>query len=286
VNADDFGLTHGINRGIVDAHTRGVVTSATLMAAGPARDAAVALSRHHSRLSVGCHIVLLDGTPTLKASEVDTLLDDRGANRPFFRHSLGGFAARAMAGRLDPEQVEAEATAQIRILQEQGTRITHFDTHKHTHVFPPILPPLLRAAKACGVRAVRNPFGPRLPMSLAALRGRPNLWKRFLEVRLLTAFASFFRRKVSQSGLRTPDGTFGVVSTGALDLALFEAILNSIPHGTWEFVCHPGYSDDELAAVRTRLRESRQRELEVLTSAAAREALLRHDIQLISYREL
>lgn len=286
VNADDFGLTNGINRAIVEAHTRGVVTSATLMAGGPARDAAVALSSHHPKLSVGCHIVLLDGTPTLKASEVGTLVDSRGPNRPFFRHSLGGFAARAMAGRLDPQQVEAEATAQIRILQAQGTRITHFDTHKHTHVFPPILSPLLRAAQACGVSALRNPFGPRLPLSLAALRSRPNLWRRFLEVRLLSAFASLFRRKVSQSGLRTPDGSLGVVSTGALDLRLFEAILDAIPDGTWEFVCHPGYSDDELASVRTRLRQSRQIELELLTSGAAREALLRRGIQLISYCEL
>jgi len=286
VNADDFGLTSGINRAIVEAHTRGVVTSATLMAGGPARDAAVALSSHHPKLSVGCHIVLVDGTPTLKAFELGTLVDDRAANRPSFRNSLGGFAARAMAGRLDPEQVEAEATAQIRILQAQGTRITHFDTHKHTHVFPPILPPLLRAAKACGVCALRNPFGLRLPFSLADLRKRPSLCKRFLEVRLLSGFAAGFRRKVSQSGLRTPDGSLGVVSTGALDLELFEAIMDSIPDGTWEFVCHPGYSDAELATIQTRLQQSRQRELEVLTSVAAREALGRRGIQLISYREL
>jgi predicted glycoside hydrolase/deacetylase ChbG (UPF0249 family) len=91
---------------------------------------------------------------------------------------------------------------------------------------------------------------------------------------------------VRQFGLRTPDGSFGVVSTGALDLRLFEAIVEAIPDGTWEFVCHPGYNDAELASVRTRLRESRQRELEVLTSAEARQALERRGIQLISYREL
>jgi chitin disaccharide deacetylase len=69
----------------------------------------------------------------------------------------------------------------------------------------------------------------------------------------------------------TTDGTLGIVVTGALDLTLFDAIVGSIPEGTWELCCHPGYNDANLATVRTRLRESRVRELEVLTSAMQRE---------------
>ena len=84
----------------------------------------------------------------------------------------------------------------------------------------------------------------------------------------------------------TPDGSFGVVATGSLDPELFLAIVDIIPDGTWEFVCHPGYSDQDLAGVRTRLRQSREQELGVLTSLAAREALDRRGIQLISYRDL
>jgi predicted glycoside hydrolase/deacetylase ChbG (UPF0249 family) len=84
----------------------------------------------------------------------------------------------------------------------------------------------------------------------------------------------------------TTDGTFGMVVTGALDERLFHTILGSIPPGTWEFVCHPGYNDAELDGVRTRLRESRAKELELLTSAAAREILERNEVELISYREL
>jgi predicted glycoside hydrolase/deacetylase ChbG (UPF0249 family) len=84
----------------------------------------------------------------------------------------------------------------------------------------------------------------------------------------------------------SPDGSFGVVATGSLDLELFLAIIELIPDGTWEFVCHPGYADSELASVRTRLRQSREEELKVLTSPAARQALDRRGIQLISYRDL
>jgi predicted glycoside hydrolase/deacetylase ChbG (UPF0249 family) len=244
------------------------------------------LSASHPELSVGCHIVLVDGTPSLKAERIFSLID-REAGRPDrFRHHLGSFAVRALAGRLDPDELEAEATAQLRSLQTNGIALTHFDTHKHTHIFPCVLRPLLRAAKACGIGAVRNPFGPRLPFSWRDLGQRPNLWKRFFEMRVLSAFARSFRGMIAEFGMRTPDGSFGVISTGAVDLELFQVIVNSIPDGTWEFICHPGYNDPDLATIRTRLRESREIELRLLTSAAAREALKARGIQLISYREL
>ncbi len=285
VNADDLGLTDGINRAVVEAHAKGIVTSATLMAGGSARESAVALSSCYPRLSVGCHVVLVDGSPLSAPSQVATLLNRSDDRVVRFCDSLSTFARRALSGRLSPDDVESEAIAQIRLVQK-GIQITHVDTHKHTHVFPSILKPLLRAAQACGVRAIRNPFEPRMPIPIRDLRRRPKLWKRFLEVKLLQTFASTFRKSVAESGLRTPDGSFGVVSTGALDAELFRAIAQVIPDGTWEFVCHPGYNDPDLAFVRTRLRASREQELDVLTSAEAREALELHGIQLISYREL
>lgn len=281
INADDFGLTRGVNRAIAQAHATGIVTSATLMAQASARDDAVCLASEHRDLSVGCHLVLVDGSPTHDSSALPTLV-----NSNKFRDSLPAFAAAALSRRIDPAQVEAEATAQIRSLQQLGIPVTHFDTHKHTHIFPAILRPLLRAARSCGIRALRNPFGPHLPFSVQAVRRRPKLWKRFIEVRLLRAFSNSFTRSIRDSGMISPDGSFGVVATGSLDLELFLTIIELIPDGTWEFVCHPGYADSELASVRTRLRQSREEELKVLTSPAARQALDRRGIQLISYRDL
>jgi predicted glycoside hydrolase/deacetylase ChbG (UPF0249 family) len=84
----------------------------------------------------------------------------------------------------------------------------------------------------------------------------------------------------------TPDGSFGVVVTGALTQELFDAVIGCIPEGTWEFVCHPGYCDAELNQIKTRLRSSRDAELKILTSEATRAALQKHGIQLISYRQL
>lgn len=283
VNADDFGYTSGVNRAIVEAHTRGVVTSSTLMANSPAFAEAAELAKSNPRLSVGCHVVLIDGQPVLNAAELPSLTSTPTRQ---FRDGLKTFAARAIAGLIDPDEITAEATAQIRKIQAAGIVVSHIDTHKHTHLFPKILRPLLRAAAARGVRAVRNPFGPRLPLRSSQILSRPGLWTRYAEVSVLRRFAGKFREAVEREGFLSPDGTLGIEVTGTLDESLFQAIAQSIPEGTWEFVCHPGYNDADLQAARTRLRDSRETELRALTLPAAREVLAQQGIELISYREL
>jgi hopanoid biosynthesis associated protein HpnK len=281
VNADDFGFTSGVNRAIVEAHTRGVVTSSTLMAKGPAFDQATELSKAVPSLSIGCHVVLIDGEPVVEPGTIPSLTQDGR-----FRDGLKSFAARALAGRLDAGEIELEASAQIRRIQSAGISVSHVDTHKHTHLFPAILRPLLRAAAACGVRAVRNPFGPKFPLRSGQLLARPGLWTRFAEVRVLGRFAGKFREAVDREGFTTTNGTLGIEVTGTLDETLFRAIGESVPDGTWEFVCHPGYNDGDLQRARTRLRESREMELRVLTLPAAREVLAKDGVELISYRDL
>jgi chitin disaccharide deacetylase len=285
VNADDFGFTSGVNRAIVEAHTRGIVTSSTLMANGPAFEEAVKLAKTVPRLSVGCHVVLIDGQPLLDSEKLPSLTTaQNGGNR--FRDSLKAFAARALSGRLDSDEIEAEVTTQIRKIQSTGISVSHIDTHKHTHLFPAVLRPLLRAARACGVHVVRNPFGPRRPLRSGELLARPNLWTRYAEVRILRALAGKFRRTAKQEGFVTPDGTIGVIVTGALDERLFRHITAIIPEGTWEFVSHPGYNDEDLQRANTRLRSSRETELRVLTMPEVRELVLNSGIELISYRDL
>jgi hopanoid biosynthesis associated protein HpnK len=281
VNADDFGYTSGINRAIVEAHTRGVVTSSTLMAGGSAFAEAVALAKENPALSVGCHVVLTDGDPALDSQKIPSL-----THSGRFRDGMMSFASRAIAGGMNEEEIAAEAAAQIRKLQSAGISVSHFDTHKHTHLFPRILRPLLRATGDCGVRAVRNPFGPRRPFRSRELMARPKLWTRFAEFTILRTFAGKFREAVGREGFATPHGTLGIEVTGSLDEKLFKAIAQTIPDGTWEFVCHPGYNDADLRTANTRLRASREIELSVLTLPAAREMLSIEGIELISYRDL
>jgi hopanoid biosynthesis associated protein HpnK len=281
INADDFGFTSGVNRAIAEAHTRGVVTSSTLMANGRTFEEAVELTKTVPRLSVGCHVVLIDGEPVAEPGMIPSLTHDGR-----FRDGLKSFAARALTGRMDAAEIEAEASAQIRKIQSAGIAVSHIDTHKHTHLFPPILRPLLRAAARCGVKAVRNPFGPKFPLRSSQLLARPGLWTRYAEVKVLGRFAEKFREAVDREGFTTTDGTLGIEVTGTLDETLFRAIAESVPDGTWEFVCHPGYNDADLRSARTRLRESREMELKVLTLPAAREVLARDGVELISYRDL
>jgi len=230
-------------------------------------------------------VVLLDGEPVLPGDRVSSLLQP-GVRNGHFRVKLNDFVTASFRGKLQPDEIEAEASAQIQRVQAAGVEPSHFDTHKHAHMFPAILRPLLRAARALNVPAVRNPFGQVWPLPLGEVLRRRELWKRFAQLNVLRNFAARFRRQVEAHGLRTTDGSVAVLVTGALDLKLFSTIAENLPEGTWEFVCHPGYDDADLGKIRTRLRQSRVQELELLTSPAAREALERRGIELISYREL
>ena len=301
INADDLGLTPGVNRAIAECHQHGIVTSTTLMAASSAFTQAAQLftrepdpqpttpnvltfpTKPNQPISIGCHVMLVDGEPLSPPDQVPSLLAP-GTQR--FRQSITEIARAALTGKLHPVHIYDEASAQFDKLQAAGITISHFDTHKHTHMFPQILRPLLRAARDAGIRAVRNPFAPFKPLAYSHLLRRPKLWTRYTEVSFLRRYSAQFNQDVKDAGMVTTNGSFGVVVTGALDHQLFNAIVGCIPDGTWEFVCHPGYNDPDLDRIQTRLRASRTRELDVLTSPAARDALARHNVELISYNDL
>ena len=283
INADDFGLTVGVNRAIVELNHAGVLTSATLMARAQATEEAVEQTRSTSCLRVGCHVVLVDGSPVLSPTEDIPHLAD--PTEGCFRSSLVDFlywlylgnGPRRSSLALRTAEIEAEATAQIALLQSKGINLTHIDTHKHTHMFPAVLRPILRAAASRGIRVVRNPFEPF--WSLKATNRAS--WVRRTEVNLLRHLEPAFRRTVAQEGFTTTDGAIGVLATGALDAATITELLRQMPSGTWELVTHPGYNDAALAQIRTRLLASRETERVGLMA-------LRQfpDIKLISFADL
>ncbi len=259
LNADDFGLTPGVNRSILELAQVRALTSATLMATGEAFPQAVTESNSFPALGVGCHVVLVDGQCAAAPEKIPTLASPQGRLRP----TLGEFVRDLYLGRISSEHIEAEAVAQIQRLQQAGVAVTHLDTHKHTHLFPAVLRPLLRAALRCGIRALRNPFEPR--WAIAATPGASAL--RRIEIGILNRNRKAFQRLVKQAGLTTTDGSIGVLATGVLDGPVLQRLLTALPEGTWELVCHPGYEDAALAAVRTRLRASRVVEHAALLAA-------------------
>jgi hopanoid biosynthesis associated protein HpnK len=274
VNADDFGLTPGVNRAIIELHAAGLVTSTSLMARAGATDEAIELARATPSLGVGCHVVLVDGEPVLPPEKIRSLVDARTGQFP---HTLTAFLARLFTGRIRAEEIEAEAAAQIAHLQQRGVRLTHIDTHKHAHIFSAVLRPVLRAARAAGLRAVRHPFEPEWAVRAAV--GAP--LARVAELTVLRRLAPRSRQILTQEGFFSTDGTIAMAATGTLDPAALRSLLGQLPAGTWELVTHPGYNDADLARVRTRLRASRDVERVALTAI-----LEAPGIELISFAEL
>ncbi len=271
INADDFGLTSGINRAIAELHRAGVLTSATLMANGPAFEDAVAVAKSLPALGVGCHIVLVDGSPVSPPSRIPTLL---GPDHRSFRASLGHFVRDLLLGRIDEAEIAIEAAVQIQKLESAGVAITHVDTHKHTHLFPQVARPLLRLTS---LPAIRNPFEPAFArrVSFAPLLRR-----------LQTSALSCLKPAFQKLGQNTPttNGTIGIAATGTLTAASLERLLAILPAtGTYELCCHPGYNDADLDHVTTRLRAHRDTEREALLTQIPRAV---SPTQLIHYGNL
>lgn len=262
INADDFGLTTGINRAIAELHRAGALTSATLMATGPAFDDAVAIALAHPTLGVGCHIVLTDGIPVSHPYSIPTLL---GSDGKTFRPSLVDFVQALLRGEIREDDIEREALAQVQKLQRAGIDVSHLDTHKHTHLFPTVARPLLHLAECCSIGAVRNPFEPLWTRSL-----RHGGLLRRLQIHLLNRQQPCFHHipQLRHAHVLTTDGTIGISATGHLNTGTLTELLSALPpSGTFELCCHPGYNDAELKIVSTRLRATRDIEREALLSS-------------------
>jgi chitin disaccharide deacetylase len=263
VNADDFGFTPDVNEGILEAHTGGILTATTLMANGGAFDDAVRRARAHPSLDIGCHLVLVGGR---------SLLPPHAPLPATVPRLLAALSARRL-------RIEDELRAQVLKILDTGLRPTHLDTHKHTHLAPPVLDAVARVSAEFGIPWVRRPFDVPLggagasPLTrlvragLAPLRGR-------------------FERVLASRGCRATDHFAGFSLTGVFGARELIALIQRLPSGLTEFMCHPGRCREPLRQARTRLKESRERELAALAAPETRRALEEAEIDLVSYREL
>ena len=264
VNADDFGFTPDVNQGIVEAHRGGILTATTLMGNGEAFDDAVRLAKETPSLDVGAHLVLIGGA---------SLVTGRA-----FPATVPLLVAALLRRELRPYD---ELRAQVRRIQEAGIRPTHFDTHKHTHLAPPVLDAVARLAEEFGVRWVRRPFD----FPLNAMRGGVPRLKRITSD-ALGLMRRHFHRVLERHGCRTTDHFAGFQITGRFRAAELVELMAAIPPGSTELMCHPGRCGEALRAARTRLKESREHELEALVSAEVKAALSQHGIELVRYEQL
>jgi predicted glycoside hydrolase/deacetylase ChbG (UPF0249 family) len=275
VNGDDFGLTPGINAGVLHAHTRGILTSASLFANAPATDAAIEIARGTSTLSVGCHLTLVDGLPLTAASELPTL-----APGGRFRRTWSSFIRDAVLGRIRLREVECELTAQVQRLSEAGVRLTHLDSHQHVHAYPPVFALVVRVARRFGIRTVRVPYETPALAVLRRYARNPVACKQAVANLALGPWAVRDRELLESYGLPPPPLFIGRALTGAFTRYALRALLESVSKGTSELMTHPGYQDAALEGVPTRLRRQRETEVALLTDPATRAVVVQAGIML------
>ncbi len=273
VHADDFGLSEAVNAGIVDAHRRGIVTSTSIMAPGPAFEHAVELARATPTLDLGVHLTLTEEAPACDPRRVPTLLGDNGR---MHRHA-STFLQRRLSGRVSLGEVRLELDAQIARVVERGLRVSHLDGHQHVHMMPGVRGIVGQLAAKYGIPAIRHPR--------ETVR-RYMLFERGGAGRLLQQFAlNFFCAAADIAGAARPDHFVGFFHGGRLTKANLERILHTLPRsGTCELMCHPGLDDP--ASPHAHWQYRWRDELDALTDPAVAKWLRDERIELVSYASL
>jgi chitin disaccharide deacetylase len=281
LNADDFGMTLGVNEGIVRAHRDGILTSTTLMATGDAFDDAVAKAKATPTLGVGCHVVLTGGTAVSPREKIPSLIDSAGR----LPESLPSFVAKVTSGGIKIAEIETEIHAQIQKIRSAGIEPTHLDSHKHTHAHPQVMHAFGRVAREMKVGCVRKPVE-NLGDSWNAPRGTERSSAQLAAAAAVRALSAKFHDVAKSYGLASPDYFLGLATTGQLGPAALAQLIERVREGTTEIMLHPGICDADLRAVGGRLMEQRELELNALLSAESKQAVAQRGIELISYREL
>jgi hopanoid biosynthesis associated protein HpnK len=285
VSADDFGLTEKVNDGIAAAHRDGIITSASLLANGRAFASAAEILRSNPNLDAGLHLNLTEGEPVTEGSMIPSLAGRSG----FLYHSPAKLALAVLRHRVRISDIEREIRSQLEKILKAGVRLTHVDGHKHLHVAPSIFAAIARIAPEYGIKAVRTTVE-RCPLLRFLLKrhrsASAQILKQYVSGRMLSAAFRVSEKVNRVQGLMSPICIYGITQTGFMDdLDVVTAIARDVSPGVSEMMFHPGYVDEQLEMLPTRLRLQRERETAMLTSAALRQLLREHNIELISYRD-
>jgi chitin disaccharide deacetylase len=252
VTADDFGAAHEVNEAVETAHRRGILTAASLMVSGVAAADAVARARLMPQLRVGLHLVLVEGRPTLPASQVSRLVGADGC----FRSDMAALGAAIALSPRTRRQLAAEITAQFEAFGATGLPLDHCNAHKHFHLHPLVGGMMASIGKRFGVRSVRVPEEP-----LSVLRKIDPSTPR--SASLVTApFARLLKRRLRAAGFATSDRVFGLLWSGGMTQQRLGGLIEHLPEGLSEIYLHPATGAYAGSAPGYRYRE----ELEALLS--------------------
>jgi hopanoid biosynthesis associated protein HpnK len=285
INADDFGLSASVNRGIIEAHRGGVVTSATLLANMPGFEEAVRLSSENPGLGVGVHLNVVRGRPVSPPESVPTLVSASGD----FLGAAWALAARVVRGAVAAADLEREFSAQIRRVMDAGVAPTHVDSEKHAHAVPPVFRAAVKSARVAGIQAIRFPAeSPELVRRLPRV-SQPMLGR--VKSRIIRTLTHRNRDELGSAGLSTTDHFFGIAAQAELNSDALCALADALPPGVCEVTCHPGYVDQDLLAISERvggywINRVREKELAALTSPEVRDSFARNHVTLLNFKGL
>jgi chitin disaccharide deacetylase len=282
LNADDFGLTTGVNEGIIRAHRDGILSSTTLMANGLAFDDAVERAKENPKLGVGCHLVLIGGRCVAPPNQIPTLVDPDG-NLPA---TLPAFVTKVTSGRIRADDIATELRAQIEKIRRASIDPSHVDTHKHAHAHPRVLSIVCRVAKELGINRIRQPIESFRDSWVTTASDRKGTTTQVVAAAAVRSIAPRFRATLKKYELTTPKHFLGLAMTGQMGPETLKRMIESLGDDTTEIMFHPGINDDALAQTGTRLLMQRELELQALTDPGVRHALSERGIRIISYREL
>ena len=277
VNADDFGLHEEINKGIIQGHREGFITSTSLMTSAPAFEDAVALAQGENHLGIGVHLTLVGGVrPVLPVAEVRTLVDAQG----LFLPSYVEFAKRYYTGGVSSLELEKELRAQIERALATGLCITHLDSHQHTHVLPGLNRLVLQLGNEYNIKRMRIPyekifFNGGFKAGVGRIIGRDGL----------SFCAALAGVQAARQGYSYPDYFFGMLAGGNLNPRLVGNIIKALPEGVSEIMTHPGQN----AAVLGRLftwHYHWEEELAAYLDPANKELLQAKRIELINFGDI
>jgi hopanoid biosynthesis associated protein HpnK len=285
VNADDFGLSESVNRGILVAHRDGILTSASLLATGRAFASAVASAHQFPDLSVGVHLNVSEGTPVSSAARVATLVNERGN----LHLSPVRLAQALLRRQVRLADILSEFRAQTIKVLDAGITPTHLDGHLHVHVLPQISPIVIAVAREFGIRYVRCPaedLETTLPLLWKVGGSASATLKRSVLAYAVSSFARRFKGQLQRAGLVCADSFYGLTQTGFLDTEILTAVLARIPNGVTELMCHPGYFSAEVESLGGELTQEREREVLALTAPEVQRTVALLGIHLASFRDL
>lgn len=280
VNADDLGMSRGINDAILAVHTGGILTSASLMANQPASDHAIDLLHQMPNLGVGIHLNLTSGSPVLSPREIPSLVGPGGNFHPrdLLFQKLWRFQVSAT-------QIKAEFRAQIRWLKERGVQPVHADSHLHVHIYPAALQPFIRALRSEGIQRIRAPRCTVWPAQGPA--GGPH--EGAIARRLLVEGYRTALQKIALRSFQMPHSRVSFCADDRRDYASIGrswiTALDHLPAETFELACHPGFFERGFSE-SDRIAAQRQEEAKWLVSDELRAAVARNCVQLIRYADV